>query len=138
MILQSTPVLFVETIAPSEEFFARLGFDRTVSVPEDGTPHFVILSAGGVGGNDGVGIMLQTYLAAEDDVTELPPEAFRQHSHLFMAVADLDAAEKLLAGHAVFMPRRDTFYGATEIGWREPGGHYITLAQFAANTPDEA
>ncbi len=138
MILQSTPVLYVETIEASEDFFGKLGLQRTVSVPETGTPHFVILSAGGVGGNDGIGIMLETFKAAEDDAAHLPADQLRQKAHLFMAVADLDAAAKALEGHEVVMPKRDTFYGATEICWREPGGHYVTLAQFAANSPDEA
>jgi hypothetical protein len=28
------------------------------------------------------------------------------------------------------MPRRETSYGSTEIGYREPGGHFVTFAQF--------
>ncbi len=138
MILQSTPVLFVDSIEASEEFFSHLGLDRTVSVPETGTPHFVILSAGGVGGNDGIGVMLETRKAGADDAPHLSEAALAAPQHLFMSVADLDAAERALTGYDVVMPRRDTFYGATEIGWREPGGHYVTLAQFAANSPDEA
>ncbi len=34
MILQSTPLLLVDRIEPSEEFFTKLGFERTVEVPE--------------------------------------------------------------------------------------------------------
>ena len=30
------------------------------------------------------------------------------------------------------MPMRTTFYGAKEIGVRDPGGHIITFAQFGA------
>ncbi len=43
MILQSTPVLFVDKIDPSEAFFAKLGFERTVEVEEDGGVGFVIM-----------------------------------------------------------------------------------------------
>jgi hypothetical protein len=31
----------------------------------------------------------------------------------------------------IVAPRHDTFYGATEIGCREPGGHFVTIAQFS-------
>ncbi|MCA3255832.1 MAG: hypothetical protein INF91_09475, partial [Alphaproteobacteria bacterium] len=61
----------------------------------------------------------------------------RSESFLFMSVADVDAAAKALDGHDQFLPKRETFYGATEVGFREPGGHHVVLAQFAANSPDE-
>ena len=28
------------------------------------------------------------------------------------------------------MPRRETFYGSTELGLRSPSGHFVTLAEF--------
>jgi len=34
-----------------------------------------------------------------------------------------------LKGFEIVMPRRETFYGSTEIGYREPGGHFVTFAQ---------
>ena len=33
MILQSTPMLFVDKVGPSEAFFEKRGFARTMSVP---------------------------------------------------------------------------------------------------------
>lgn len=140
MIQQSTPVLFVDTIEPSEAFFAKLGFERTVSVPEGdgGEVGFVILMQGGRN-DSGLGVMLQTRSSARDDMTDADPALFdNSGTFLFMSVADVDAAAKALEGHESFLPRRDTFYGATEVGFREPGGHYVVLAQFAANSPEEA
>ena len=137
MILQSTPCLIVEDVAASEHFFAKLGFKRTVEVPHGDGLGFVIMTQAGEGGGDGgLGVMLETAAAAADD-SGLPPETFKPGAHVFMSVADLAAAERALHEFDVFMPRRDTFYGATEIGWREPGGNYVTIAQFAANSPDE-
>jgi len=119
MILQSTPVLFVQDIPASEHFFAKLGFKRTVEVPHGGGLGFVIMTQAGEGGGDGgLGIMLQTATSATDD-PGLDPKHFGQGAHLFMSVADLGAAEKALGEFEVFLPRRDTFYGATEIGWRD-------------------
>lgn len=141
MILQSTPVLFVDKIEPSETFFEKLGFERTVSVPEgeEGEVGFVIMMQGGRN-DSGLGVMLQTRSSARNDMTEADPTLFEDGSgsFLFMSVADVDAAAKALQGYQQFLPRRDTFYGATEIGFREPGGHHVVLAQFAANSPEEA
>lgn len=139
MILQSTPVLIVNDVPESERFFAKLGFKRTVEVPHGESLGFVIMTQEGEGGGDaGLGVMLQTAAAAADD-TGLEPEFFRAGSHIFMSVADLDAAERAIGtGFEVFLERRGTFYGATEKGWKEPGGNYVTLAQFAANSPEEA
>lgn len=140
MILQSTPVLFVDKVGPSEAFFEKLGFERTVSVPEGDSEEagFVIMMQGGRN-DSGLGVMLQTRRSAREDMTEADPALFDgAGTFLFVSVADVNAAAKALDGHEQFLPRRDTFYGATEIGFREPGGHHVVLAQFAANSPEEA
>lgn len=137
MILQSTPVLIVKDIPASEHFFAKLGFKRTVEVPHGDGLGFVIMTQAGEGGGDGgLGVMLETAAAAAAG-SGLAEKMFQSGAHLFMSVADLNAAERALGEFEVFMPRRDTFYGATEIGWREPGGNHITIAQMGANSPDE-
>ena len=138
MILQSTPVLFVDRIEPSEEFFRKLGFERTVEVPEDGGIGFVIMMHGGAN-EDGRGVMLQTRTSARSDMEGADPQIFDgAGTFLFMSVADVDAAARALEGYEVFLTKRETFYGATEIGFREPGGHHVVVAQFAANSPEEA
>lgn len=138
MIMQSTPVLFVDRIEPSEAFFEKLGFARTVSVPEEGEAGFVIMTQSGAT-ESGISVMLQTRASAREDMTDADPALFdASSSFLFMSVADIAAAARALEGHDQFLPQRDTFYGATEVGFREPGGHYVVLAQFAANSPDEA
>jgi len=50
--------------------------------------------------------------------------------YLFVEVADIEAVVAALEGCEVVSPRRETFYGATEIAYREPGGHFVTFAQF--------
>jgi hypothetical protein len=49
---------------------------------------------------------------------------------LFIEVDDIDATERAMQGVEFVFPRRTTFYGAQEIGVREPGGHSVTFAQF--------
>lgn len=137
MILQSTPVLTVGDIEQSEAFFLKLGFKRTVEVPHLDKLGFIIMTLRGDHGDNGISVMLETPEAGEAD-TGLDRDMFQPGSRLFMSVADLGMAERELEGYEVILPRRETFYGATEIGWREPGGNIVIIAQFAANSPDEA
>jgi uncharacterized glyoxalase superfamily protein PhnB len=125
--LSSTPVLFVASIEAVLPFWVeRLGFTQATEVPHGGVLGFVILV------RDEVQIMVQTLASGSEDVPSLAAEQSRGPTFLFIKVADLDAVEAALQGVEVIMPRRTTFYGATEIGYREPGGHCVTFAQFAA------
>jgi hypothetical protein len=121
-----TPVLLVELIEPVLAFWARIGFRATVEVPGASGLDFVILS------NGITEIMYQTWAALRAD---LPDMAARQaqpdKTYLFIEVSDLDAVIKAMESrYSIFMQRRETFYGSMEIGYREPGGHYVTFAQF--------
>ena len=122
---KSTPVLIVDVIEPSLPFWQeRLGFSRPTEVPDGDRLAFVILAG------DGVEIMYQTAASVRHD-SEAHAAAFDgDKTFLFVEVDDIDALAAALQGFEVFMPRRETFYGSTEIGYREPGGHYVTFAQF--------
>jgi hypothetical protein len=130
-ISQTTPVLYVESIAPSLAFFTALGFVKTMEVPEvpddPNTPlGFCALQQGAQE------VMLQTHQSAISGADTMDPAHFKNaHSFLYMQTDDLNAVAQALAGHVVLIPRRTTFYGATEIGWREPGGHVVVVAQFS-------
>jgi hypothetical protein len=123
-ISKATPVLFVERIERSLPFFAAVGFAKVMDVPHGEHLGFCIL-------NDGkVELMLQSYDSLAEDMPQLV-DAARGRTFLFVEVPDLAAVEVALAGHSIFLPRRKTFYGADETGYIEPGGHYVTFAQFA-------
>ena len=123
-ISKATPILFVERIERSLPFFAAVGFSKVMEVPHGDDLGFCIL-------NDGrIEPMLQSYGSLTDDMPQLN-DAARGRSFLFVEVPDLAAVEAALAGHTVYMPRRSTFYGSEETGYVEPGGHYVTFAQFA-------
>lgn len=125
-IRKSTPVLFVDAIEPSLAFWRdRLGFAVTVEVPHGDTLGFVILV------KDGVEVMLQTVDSLEADAPDYARQFDGDRTWLFVEVADLAAVEAALAGDEVVLARRTTFYGAQETGYREPGGHFVTFAQFA-------
>ena len=124
MLRKLTPVLFVEAIEPCLPFWVeRLGFQKTVEVPQGDRLGFVILV------RDDVEVMLQTRASVAEDVPALAGEPSR--SFLYIEVADLEPVVVRLEGAEVVIPVRTTPYGATEIGARDPAGNVILFAHFA-------
>lgn len=126
-----TPVLGVDAIEPVLPFWVdRLGFEKTVEVPEGDRLGFVILVKGGVE------VMYQSWASVEKDVPRMVKEP-RGTTFLFIEIepADFDALVKQLEGTEIVLPVRKTFYGAREIGVREPGGNIVTFAAFEQAPP---
>jgi hypothetical protein len=48
---------------------------------------------------------------------------------LYIEVDNLDAVLTALKTSKIVQPERTAFYGMREIGFQEPGGHYVTFAQ---------
>ena len=127
MVRKITPVLFVPDIEPCVKFWTgQLGFQKTVEVPEGGKLGFVILVKAGVE------LMYQSYASVEKDVPAMAALARKGPTFLYIEVENLDALKSAIRGSEVVIPERTTFYGAREIGIRDPGGHLLTFAQFAA------
>lgn len=121
-----TPVLYVEEIEPVLPFWVdRLGFTKTVEVPEGDRAGFVILQ------KDGVEVMYQTRASVQGDVPALADTPMGG-ALLFIEVEDLDAVARALEGVEPVVPRRKTFYGADELIVREPAGNVVNFAQLAA------
>ena len=55
---------------------------------------------------------------------------------LYVEVPDLDAAIERMAGLEPAISRRTTFYGSNEIGYRDPCGTIVVLAEFPEGTPE--
>jgi uncharacterized glyoxalase superfamily protein PhnB len=119
-----TSLLFAEEIEPCLKFWVeRLGFEKTIEVPDGNKLAFAILQ------KDGVELMYQTYASAEKDVSGVRPDVRKGPSFLYVEVANLDQIISAMRGTEVVMPVRLTFYGAKEIGIKDPAGHVITFAQ---------
>lgn len=119
-----TPVLIVDAIEPCLPFWTeRLGFEVTVTVPHEDAIGFAILA------RDGVELMYQTKASVEADVPGANRTGRTQSCALYLDVTDVDATARALEGAEITVPRRKTFYGADEIGVREPGGHVVVFAQ---------
>ncbi len=125
-----TPVVYVEEIEPVLEFWKKLGFEVITQVPEGDRLGFVILRSGSVE------VMYQTRVSVQNDVPSLADTPIGGNL-LFIQVDDLDAVEAAVEGAEVTFPRRTTFYGAQEIGVREPAGNAVTFAYFAERTEEE-
>ena len=120
-----TPILAVEAIEPVLPCWVdRLGVEKTAEVPHGDRLGFVILA------KDGLQIMYQTLESIAADAPQLASRDFQANSNLFIEVDDIDAVEAALKGIEPVVPRRKTFYGATEIYVREPAGHVIGFAEF--------
>jgi uncharacterized glyoxalase superfamily protein PhnB len=121
-----TAVLFAEEIEPCLKFWVeRLGFEQTIEVPDGNKLAFAIVQKGGVE------LMYQTYASAEKDVPAVSPLLRKGPTFLYVEVDNLDQTISATKGAEVVMPVRTTFYGAKEIGIKDPAGHVITFAQLA-------
>jgi uncharacterized glyoxalase superfamily protein PhnB len=120
--LQSiTPILIVAEIEPCLDFWTRLGFQKIAEVPHGDKLGFVMFNV------NGMNLMLQTEASADADVVNLAPR--KGGGVVYVNVSSIDAIEKLIDPSLIVMPRRETFYGATEIWVREPGGNLVGFAQ---------
>ncbi len=123
-----TPVFVVDRIEACLDFWiGKLGFEKTVEIPEGDSLGFVILSRGNVE------IMYQSRESVQKDIPALAEAVSGSTSPnaMYLEVTDIDDVERRLMGWDVVVPRRTTFYGATEIGVREPAGNLIVFAQHA-------
>lgn len=120
-----TPVLFVERIEAVLPFWTEhLGFVKIVEVPGGDRLAFVILQQGTAE------VMYQSYASVEKDLPAIAAEARKGPSFLYLEVDDLETIKAALRGSEVYLPERTTFYGAREIGVRDPAGHLVTFASF--------
>jgi uncharacterized glyoxalase superfamily protein PhnB len=121
-----TPVLYVEKIEPCVSFWVdRLGFEKTVEVPDGDSLGFVILQKGSVE------IMYQTFAGAEKDAEAIAREISGGRTFLYVEVDNLEDVIGAMKGANVVLPKRTTFYGATEIGVKDPAGHMLVFAEMA-------
>jgi uncharacterized glyoxalase superfamily protein PhnB len=122
-----TPLLFAEELEPCIQFWTeRIGFQKTVEVPEGNKIAFVILE------KNGLELMYQSFASAEKDDAATGAAVRKGPSFLYVEVADIDAALAATNGAEMVMPMRTTFYQAKEFGIKDPVGHHLIFAQQGA------
>jgi uncharacterized glyoxalase superfamily protein PhnB len=121
-----TPVLFVENVEPCLKFWEQLGFQRAMEVPDGASLAFAAVQ------KDGVEVMYQTIASAMKDpsASAATKERLRSHAFLFVEIADLAPVLVALKGTKLEVEKHETFYGSQEIVVRDPGGHFVTFAEF--------
>ena len=128
--MKITPILFVDAIEPSLEFWVgRLNFEKVAEVPEDNKLGFVILKKGDSE------LMLQTRESIKKDAGAPSQTILSMTSCLYVEVISFAEAVERIEGAEVLVPQRDTFYGMREIYVREPAGQIVG---FAARIPQTA
>jgi uncharacterized glyoxalase superfamily protein PhnB len=122
-----TPVMFVEDVEPCVKFWVeRFGFQKTTEVPDGNKLAFAMLQKGSVE------LMYQSYASADKDVAAVAQAIRKGPTFLYVEVDSLDQTIAAVKGAEVVMPKRTTFYGSTEIGIKDPAGHFVTFAEFGA------
>ena len=121
-----TSVLFAEDIEPCVKFWVeRFGFEKTVEVPDGDKLAFAMLQKGNVE------LMYQSFSSADKDVgTSISQVVRKGPTFLYVEVDNLAETIAAVRGAEEVMPKRTTFYGSTEIGVKDPAGHYVTFAEF--------
>lgn len=119
-----TPVLFVKEIEPMLAFWVEaLGFAKTIEVPHGDKLGFVALQ------KDGTEIMYQTHASLGDDMPLVLEAAKKGPTFLYIEVDSLGAVLAALKNYKIEQPERTAFYGMREVGYQDPGGHFVTFAQ---------
>jgi uncharacterized glyoxalase superfamily protein PhnB len=123
-----TAILFVEQVDPCVQFWVeRFGFEKAAEVPEGGRLAFAMLQKANVE------LMYQSYASADQDVGAISQAVRKGPTFLYLEVDNLDETIAAVKDAEVVMPKRTTFYGSTEIGIKDPAGHFLTFAQFGAS-----
>jgi uncharacterized glyoxalase superfamily protein PhnB len=119
-----TPVLFVKEIEPVLSFWVdHLGFTKAIEVPHGDKLGFVSVQKGATE------VMYQTYASVAEDLPQVARAVTKGPSFLYIEVDHLDAVLAALKNSKIIQPERTTFYGMREVGFQDPGGHFITFAQ---------
>lgn len=120
----ATPVLFVDRVEPTRDFFRKAGFEVAVEIPAGGAVGFALLA------KDGFQVMVET----RGNENELPGvqklSMQSRHAFVFIEVDDLDAVIAAFKDAKILAERHKTFYGSEEITYEEPAGHMVTFAKF--------
>ena len=124
-ISRATPVLFVDRVEPTRDFFKRVGFEVLAEVPAGKGVGFALLQ------KDGVQVMVETRGNENEPPVIQAVTRESRRAAVFVEVDDLDAVIGALAGSQVLVERHTTFYKSDELTYEEPGGNLVTFARFA-------
>jgi hypothetical protein len=123
-ITSITPVLFVERVEPTRDFFQQAGFEVMFDIPEGGQLGFAGLS------RDGQQLMVETRGNSHEDSKLQQMTRESRRAVVFIEVDDLDSVIATMPPERVVVQRHQTFYKSDEVTYEEPGGNLVTFAKF--------
>jgi len=119
-----SPNIFVHNMAETIEFYKLLGFNVTMSVPEDGDDYVWVMM-----NNGSVTMMFQTFNSLGDDL----PEINRTDGGsllLYINLKNIQAFYEHLEDKVTILKGLEkTFYGATEFSIKDNNGYVLTFAE---------
>jgi len=119
-----SPNIFVHDMNQTIAFYKILGFNVTMSVPEDGPDYVWVMM-----NNGSVTIMFQTFNSLADDL----PEINRTDGGSLLLYINLKNIQDFY-GHledkvTILKGLEKTFYGATEFSIKDNNGYVLTFAE---------
>lgn len=119
--MKITSMIYVDHMQPELDFWKKVGFETTVTVPEGKGIGFAILV------KDGAELMVQTRTSMGNDMPAIQ-EFTRPGANVYIEVPDFADLLKRVEGAPVVVPVRTTFYGMKEIVVKDPGGNVIVFS----------
>jgi uncharacterized glyoxalase superfamily protein PhnB len=116
--------LYVEDVGPCVKFWERLGFQKTMEVPDGAKLAFAQMKKGEFQ------VMYGSYASLERESAGVRQALQHNTTFLYVEVASLDAAIAATKGSDIVADVHTTFYGAKETTVKDPGGNVITFAEF--------
>lgn len=118
-----SPNIFVDDMTQTTEFYKLLGFQITMSVPEEGDFVWVMMKKGDVT------FMFQTFESLGEEL----PQINRQNGGsllFYIKVKDINTYFENLKDHVTIIKGLEkTFYGATEFSILDNNGYVLTFAE---------
>lgn len=122
-MIKMSPVFVVDEIEPCLPFWTeRLGFTKTLEIPDGERIGFAILA------REGVEIMYQSRSSLRRDMPDLPDDVTHASTVIHIEVSDFATVIDALDGADVVVEPRRTFYGGVEMYIREPGGNLVAFS----------
>jgi uncharacterized glyoxalase superfamily protein PhnB len=123
--------LYVQDVNPCVAFWERLGFVKTMEVPDGPKLAFAQMKKGDLE------VMYGSYASLDKEAPGMRKALLNSPAFLFVEVANLEEAIAATSGAEVVAAVHTTFYGSKEITVKDPGGNIITFAQFGKQPSKE-
>ena len=116
--------LFVRDINKTIAFYKQLGFEITMTVPEQGDPVWAMLV------NGGVTIMLQTIASMGNELPDIDRTKSGGSLLFYIKLKNIRTFfEQIKDKTEVVKGLEKTFYGATEFTIKDIDGYHLTFAE---------